>query len=196
MLLQEAQNIIKESLIIDDPVVTYNLDKFIKNKSALFISGTMGSGKSTLSKRIAKKLSLELIEEDLIEKIKNPGTEMKSNTYSICLTADKAIGNKKSFIYEGAKVSRLLLHCKSIINRVINSDDAIIIIGTSNLKSAIRTQTRRKYFKLFIFLANLVHNNPEMLGYEDKLRKQLLTKEDNIKIFKNVKALEEYMGIG
>ena len=125
-----------------------------------------------------------MLSKDLIEKIKNPGID-KKDSYSICLSADKAIGNKKSFVYEGAKVSRLLIHCKSIINRVINGDDAIIIIGTSNLKSAIRTQTRRKHFKLFIFLANLVHNNPEMLGYEAELRKQLLTKEDNIKIFKN-----------
>ncbi len=194
MKLLKAKQIINESLMIDDPVVTYNLDKFIKNKSALFISGTMGSGKSTLSKKIASKFSLELIEEDLIEKIKNPGT-VKNDSYSICLSADKVIGNKTSFVYEGAKVSRLLIHCKSIINRVINGDDAIIIIGTSNLKSAIRTQTRRKHFKLFIFLANLVHNNPEMLGYEETLRKQLLTKEDNIKIFKNVKALEEYMDV-
>lgn len=194
MYLQEAKRILNESLIIDDPVVTYNLDKFIKDKSALFISGTMGSGKSTLSKKIGKTFSVDIIEEDLVEKIKI-GSEERGNINSPCATAIKAIGDKKSFVYEGAKVSRLLLNCEPIRDRVINGDDAIIVIGTSNLKSAIRTQTRRNHFKLFIFLANLVHNNPEMLGYEAQLRKQLLTKEDNIKIFKNVKALEEYMEI-
>lgn len=182
--------LIKESLIFDEEIVTYNLDKFIKNRSTIFITGISGSGKTTIGKKIADKFNLPILHEDNFERIIDP----KTNKPSPCESSYNVIKNKNKFVYEGIRLGVIFDYCGKIVNRIKELDSAIIILGTSSLKSGYRAETRKKKFSIFRFLSRIFDNNPITLNDMNNVRKNI-NKDENYKTFKTIKELEEYMGI-
>ncbi len=190
MYLQHAKQIIQESLIFDEPIITYNLDKFLKDKSSIIVTGISGSGKTTFGKEISDKFSLKLFNEDEMNIIEDPLTNKKSWCYTVFHT----IKDSDKFVYEGIRLLFLNRGCQALMDTFEKNNTAIIVLGTSSFKSAYRAEKRSSRFRPVRLLSRIIDDNPVFLKDKKKLKTKLL-KRDNIKIFKNINDLKKYMDI-
>lgn len=183
---------IKEEYIFNEKDFTYNFDKW-ENKEVpiLFINGLMGSGKSTLGKKLAEKYNAEYIELDLLnwefkkkygDKFsirRNP--EFVSNCYIERLN-NIYIKSNKQIIAEGTQILR--------INFDFIIQNAVYIVKTSYLNSFIRTQKRQLdplyierhglSFRPIFFLKGNIKNYNDIKELENKLKEISINIDDHI----------------
>ena len=163
------ENYINESVLFNSKDFVYNLDKFEQEKTnILFITGYSGGGKSYLSRELAKKYNVELVEYDVISFIYKHKNKIDKNSligrffsenvlakkylesgkkdlqYSIDVLYPELMGfiqlNNYRCIVEGMQVFMAIE--AGAVDENFYRDYAMIIKGTSAIKSSFRAIKR------------------------------------------------------
>lgn len=153
---------------------SYNIDNYGKTYNLLFVTGLVGSGKSTIAKKMAKEKEITILSQDWLswsEVYTNDKVAMEvlNEFYKICPRARELADNNlwhKDFLSKKEKNKIRVEYNKFLIDytlknhnklyiiegidiyRVIDSDEitsrGIIVKGTSVLKCFIRRYKRDK----------------------------------------------------
>lgn len=160
------KNFLNEISIISKPHKVYNFENFLNGKTPLIILGYSGSGKTTISNKLSKKYKVQLIEEDELIR-KNRKHLDKLDQYEkfdkmIDITFD-ILNTKKILIYKGVNLLYGFSYNMYLKDYYINNFPAILLMGTSYLKSSFNTLKRNK--NLFDFYNKLFHFNKSIDTY-------------------------------
>lgn len=147
-----SEKFINEGYFISDKTISVDLDKFISGESnKLLILGLTGSGKTTMGRKLSRKMNIKSISTDDCPfdwaNYHKGDKEDKSkilNKYMDC--SESMVTNKSRIILEGVGLIETYWERPNFRSTMLKYP--CIIIGTSALKSSIRASKRSKAFML------------------------------------------------
>lgn len=166
MIINNVQNLILEIDLNKDNNYELNFDKWISGENKiLYITGLMGSGKSTFSLELSKEYNCKLIELDLLRK--ELSDDLQANTQGhhmedkefIEIFIKKINSTVKKYnrvIVEGVQVMYF-----NDFRTHIKDTDSVLIINTSLIKSTFRSIKRDGLTQLFNNIVNNLEFNKE-----------------------------------
>jgi shikimate kinase len=168
-VIQEIKDLIEESFKLDknnNYEMNFDLWKNGTNKT-LYITGLMGSGKSTFAKKLSEEYNAKLIELDTIQKntFDKFGEVVDDEIYltEFFKKLNKEISNSKKIIVEGVQI----YHVPNFLN-IIKPTDSVLIINTGVIKSTFRSIKRDGLKQIF----NNIDNNLHFQKYMGEFRNE------------------------
>lgn len=157
MIINNVQNLILEIDLNKDNNYELNFDKWISGENKiLYITGLMGSGKSTFSIELSKEYNCKLIELDGFTKFSQSEKELNDELFIelFIRRLNDIIRNYDRVIVEGVQImsfNNFHIHIKDT--------DSVLIINTSLIKSTFRSIKRDGLTQLFNnIMSNLEFN--------------------------------------
>ncbi len=159
-----------ENIFFSSDDVYYNFDKWVNSKDGkLCVTGYTGSGKTTISRQLAKKYNVKLIQldsyininKDKIDKLVKQKRKAEIHKYYQTILNSKIeflLNSKQKLIIEGIQ-----LFLYSDTNKLKN--DAVIVRGTSSIVSFIRAYKRNcnedwaKDWNVIHIILDIYHNS-------------------------------------
>ena len=139
-MIDKYLSLIQEGYIFSDKTLSFDLDKFESGESnKLLIIGSIGAGKTTTSKYLAKKNNAMIIHTDdcISWSLDQEPDKNQIREYTNCLKKRIIDNNKNKCIIEGLGIFSMLSYHRKLFIRY-----PMIIIGTSALLSSYRAFTR------------------------------------------------------
>ena len=173
------QQYIKENYILSSDSISCDIDDFISGKKkTLFVAGLSGSGKSTISRILSKKLNFSHTYTDqCIKKYLNLFKISKEEFNKNYLNCVNDLVLSKKGIVEGTGIIELYYYNKSVRKKLL--DSPMIILGLSAIRSTYRAVKRdvidfdKPYFQTAFKTLNL--NFKDLNKKLDKLRKDRIS---------------------
>jgi shikimate kinase len=143
-----TEYIIQEGYLFSDKDISVNLEKFINgDKKKLLIVGTMGSGKTTVAEKLAKRYKSKWIRIDSLwwrlkqKYFKNDNIATKNVKEALEKKVKehviKLLKNNERMIIEGIELIYIYNESRNLI-----VNQAMIILGLSSLRAGIRAGKR------------------------------------------------------
>lgn len=118
-----------------------NLDKWISGENKiLYITGLMGSGKSTIGRQLSKQYNCQLLELDLFDKTIDEKYKKLEDREYIDFYFNKI--KKDIKIYDKIIIEGVQILYFNMFKENINFEDSILIVNTSFLNSTFKSIKR------------------------------------------------------